>query len=98
LPKKLGFPQLRVLNLNRNSDLKNIELGYCPLLEVFACTYCSVNELGSFAMCPILQELDVSYNEIGSLSYLLSQIKFNNPNSMKILCFNDNVFNHVPEE
>lgn len=32
-PRGATFPQLKVLNLNRNADLKALELGYCPLLE-----------------------------------------------------------------
>ena len=47
LPRNLSFAQLRTLNLNRNQDLSAVGLGFCPLLDYFSCSYCSINSLGS---------------------------------------------------
>ena len=33
-PPNLSFALLKVLNLNRNQDLSQLALGYCPLLEI----------------------------------------------------------------
>jgi len=33
LPKNLSFPQLKIVNLNRNQDLASVSFGYCPCLE-----------------------------------------------------------------
>jgi len=98
VPKLLSLPQLKVYNINRNADIRSVSLGFCPLLEVFAATYCAISEMGSFMGCQSLRELDVSYNEIASLTYLLQNLKFNNPYALQVLCFNENVFNHVPDE
>jgi len=35
-PRALSFPQLKVLNLNQNAELKELEIGYCPLLETLS--------------------------------------------------------------
>ena len=39
-PRNASFPILKVLNLNKNPDLKSLELGYCPLLESLTASQC----------------------------------------------------------
>ena len=58
----LSFQSLKVFNLNRNQDLHMLTLGYCPLLETIAISYCSLVSLKQLSGCPALKELDVSFN------------------------------------
>ena len=91
---KLSLAQLKYLNLNRN-DLKSIQLGYCPLLEIITASYCQLEDIGTFQYCPSLREVDVSFNLIQNLPHVLSALQWNDVNQMKSLSFNDNKFNQV---
>ena len=35
-PRQLCLPQLKILNLNQNADLAELDLGYCPMLETIS--------------------------------------------------------------
>jgi internalin A len=77
MPRGLSFPQLRLLNLNRNQDLKSLSIGYCPLLETLNASYCSLTELGSLQLCPSMKELDVSFNQLPNLPAVLCVLRWN---------------------
>lgn len=66
-PRQLCLPQIKVLNLNQNSELKELDLGYCPLLETLSASQCQVSNLYSLAGCQSLRELDISFNQMPSL-------------------------------
>ena len=61
-PKNASFPILKVLNLNKNPDLKSLDLGYCPLLESLTASQCSISDINSFKGCQSLKELDLAFN------------------------------------
>ena len=91
LPKKLNFPLLRILNINRNTDLASLSLNYCPFLEQISASYCSINHLDSMHGCPNLTTLDLSFNKMPKLDSLISKIW--QCNKISNLTINDNVFN-----
>jgi len=70
LPKNLKFPQIKSINANRNMDLPEINLGFCPMLESLTVSYCAIQKLGQnedlefkgLSGCPNLQLLDLSFN------------------------------------
>lgn len=49
LPKNLSFPQLKIVNLNRNQDLASVSFGYCPCLEQLTASYCALKDFGTTA-------------------------------------------------
>ena len=61
-PRQLNLPQLKILNLNKNTDLRELELGYCPLLETLSASQCAIGQIHSLSGCQSLRELDISFN------------------------------------
>ena len=95
VPRQLNFPQLKVFNLNQNAELRELDIGYCPLLETISCSQCSLANLYTLSGCQSLRELDISFNQMPSLPALFKVLQFNDPKYMRSLVFNDNVFNQV---
>lgn len=95
LPANLSFPQLKVLNLNRNQDLQTLHMGYLPLLETLSVSYCSVNQVGTMSGCPSLSEIDLSFNHIPSLKTLVDCLPHWNLTTLK---FNDNLFSAISHD
>ena len=83
------------MNLNRNQELSQLNLGFCPLLEQMTVSYCSVHDIGSLKGCPSLLELDVSFNQLPNLKSLIDSLPHQNLTSLK---FNDNLFSVVTNE
>jgi Leucine-rich repeat (LRR) protein len=90
----LQLASLRVLNLNRNQELKQLRLGYCPLLEQFSASYCQLSDMGSLKNCPNLIDLDVSFNHLPTLKEFLDCLPHKNFSS---LSFNDNKFSAITD-
>ena len=97
-PRQLSLPQIKVLNLNQNSDLRELDLGYCPLMETLSASQCSISNLYSLSGCQSLREIDISFNQMPSLISIFKVIQFNDPAFLRSLVFNDNVFNQVQDE
>lgn len=102
LPNNLSFPQLKIVNLNRNQDLASISFGYCPSLEQLTASYCALKDFGgagaggqeptgNLSLCPNLTTLDISFNKIEKLETFLRAFKDNKKLTSVIM--NDNVFN-----
>lgn len=70
-------------------------MGYCPLLESLTVSYCSLNEVGSMSGCPSLQELDLSFNHIPSLKFLVDCLPHRDLVALK---FNDNLFSAISHD
>ena len=68
---------LKVMNVNRNQDLAEVNLGYCPMLDTLSASYCSLKSIGDMASCPNLQQIDVSFNQIQTIECLLKAIYTN---------------------
>lgn len=96
-PRQISLPLLKVLNLNQNTDLREVDLGYCPLLETFSASQCSIQNLHTFSGCQSLRDVDLSFNQLPSLVNVLKVIQYNDPKFLKSLVFNDNVFNQVQD-
>ena len=97
MPNKLSFPQLKTLNLNKNTDLADLSLGYNPMLEHLMASQCALKELTSLQSCPNIQQVDFSFNQIETIKCLLLAIH----NNQKIvsLSMNDNPFNiHIQSD
>ncbi|CDW74934.1 adenylate cyclase [Stylonychia lemnae] len=90
VPKSFSMPQLKILNLNRNQDLHQLSIGYCPLLEQISASYCSLVQIKQLTGCPSLRELDISFNSINSLEAFIQMIR-NNIN-LRMIRFSDNPF------
>lgn len=52
LPRAICFPMLKTLNINRNADLKTIDLKFCPMLDTLSASYCGISSLPSMVGCP----------------------------------------------
>jgi Leucine-rich repeat (LRR) protein len=48
---RLSYPMLRIFNINRNQDLSEIKVGYCPMLESIMASYCSLKTIGDYSSC-----------------------------------------------
>jgi Leucine-rich repeat (LRR) protein len=90
----LAFPNLRILNLNRNPDLLGLQLGFCPMLEQISVSYCCLQELGALKGCPNLLDIDVSFNHLASLKRFLDCLPHRNLTS---LSYNDNNFTAITD-
>ena len=97
-PRSASFPQLKVLNLNRNADLKALEFGYCPLLESLSASQCTISDIHSLQSCQSLRELDVSSNQLPTLTSILKAIRWNNPLNLTALSFHENTFNLLKDD
>lgn len=97
LPSKLSFPLLKILNLNRNTDLSRLDLYYCPFLEQLSASYCSITQVSCLLGCVNLQTVDLSFNQLPSLeSFLAAHWPCGR---LTVLTVNDNVFNfNIQEE
>lgn len=90
----LAFPNLRILNLNRNPDLLGLHLGFCPMLEQISVSYCCLQEIGPLKGCPNLLDIDVSFNHLASLKRFLDCLPHRNLTS---LSYNDNNFTAITD-
>mmetsp|Transcript_8436 Transcript_8436/g.11633 ORF Transcript_8436/g.11633 Transcript_8436/m.11633 type:complete len:109 (+) Transcript_8436:1456-1782(+) len=96
-PRNLSLPQLKVLNLNQNADLSELDLGYCPLLETLSSSQCAITNLHSLSGCQSLREIDISFNQMPTLASVFTALAQNDPSLLRSLVFNDNAFNQVQD-
>ena len=95
IPEKFSFPYLRFLDLNEN-NIKNISNFYfCPCLEKLLLKGNNIesgNNKPIFSFLPKLREIDLSFNKIYNLSYLLSILSENL--NLEIINIGNNPFVH----
>ena len=96
LPKKLSFPMLKIMNVNRNADLKELSLKYIPLLENLSASYCSLEKINCLLGCYNLNSVDISFNKLPALESFISA--FWPCKNLVSLIFNDNQFNYNIQE
>ncbi len=95
IPEKFSFPYLRFLDLNEN-NIKNISNFYfCPCLEKLLLKGNNIdsgNNKTIFSCLPKLREIDLSFNKIYNLSFLLNLLSENL--NLEIINIGNNPFVH----
>ena len=82
IPEKFSLPYLRFLDLNEN-NIKNISNFYfCPLLEKLLLKGNNIDSSNNnnnviFSYLPKLREIDLSFNKINNLSFVLNILRDN---------------------
>jgi len=89
IPKSFSLPLLKLLKISMNK-ISTFRLGYCPFLETIDAKDNIISEMDCFSTCPTLTNLDISFNQLQTLTPILYPLCFSP--CIKYLKFNDNPF------